>query len=349
MAGPWTVSRDRRNGDSGTDLRAALGRLGALRRSAPFVRQTWHRSRSAVAHVRLGSVATHWPPAVTPERPPAVTAKGPSAGTARNPSAGTAGNPSAGGTCRPATARLSARWAIPLLALMSVAAVLIALATAHIAERAVTTSQAAARKVGGPLVIPAPRIAGAYPRRFGAITDPAVLAIVSQFRQRFEAVGTGLLADARRAAETRNPVGAGSAAGATAGGNGAADRQVTAAWTSGLYGEPGHLDPATYRPSWVMYLGLDASGMLGRPSTTIARLMTGLLGPAAVVGPWRVTPGHRGGSANCTVAWLGQTSVSVCGWATDHTIGALVSPVRDTSVAELATMMIKMRFDLQRA
>ena len=233
--------------------------------------------------------------------------------------------------------------------MMTVAAVLIALATAHIAERAVATSQAAARKVGGPLVIPAPKIAGAYPRRFGAITDPAVLAIVSQFRQRFGAVGSGLLADARQAAETRNPVGARSTAGATASGSGSADRRVTAAWTSGLYGEPGHLDPATYRPSWVMYLGLDASGMLGRPPTTIARLMTGLLGPSALVGPWRVTPGHRGGSTNCTVAWLGQTSVSVCGWATDHTIGALVSPVRDTGVGELATMMIKMRFDLQRA
>jgi non-ribosomal peptide synthetase component F len=48
------------------------------------------------------------------------------------------------------------------------------------------------------------------------------------------------------------------------------------------------------------------------------------------------------------VAWLGQTSVSVCGWATDHTIGALASPVRDTSVRELAAMLTQMRYDLQR-
>jgi len=47
------------------------------------------------------------------------------------------------------------------------------------------------------------------------------------------------------------------------------------------------------------------------------------------------------------IAWLAQTRVSVCGWANDHTIGALASPTRDTSVAELATLMIKMRFDLR--
>jgi hypothetical protein len=97
-----------------------------------------------------------------------------------------------------------------------------------------------------------------------------------------------------------------------------------------------------------MYVGMDATGALGRPAEVVARLMTGLLGPDAVVGPWRVTAGHRGGSANCTVAWLGQTSASVCGWATDHTIGALVSPVRDTSVRELAAMLTQMRYDLQR-
>jgi len=47
------------------------------------------------------------------------------------------------------------------------------------------------------------------------------------------------------------------------------------------------------------------------------------------------------------IAWLAQTRVSACGWANDHTIGALASPTRDTSVAELATLMIKMRFDLR--
>jgi hypothetical protein len=97
-----------------------------------------------------------------------------------------------------------------------------------------------------------------------------------------------------------------------------------------------------------MYLGLDTTGILGRPSGTIVSLMTRLLGPYSLVGSWPVVAGHRGGSANCTVAWLGQTSVSVCGWATDHTMGAVVSPVKDTSVRELATLMIKMRFDLQR-
>ena len=337
MAGPWTVSRDRPDGNGGSDLRATLGRLVTRWGLAPFVQQAWARSAgltaaSAPANAAAGLTAEGFPVAAL--RPPGVAAE--------RSAYGTAGKPWSGAAYRQVTRRLSARWAIPLLALMTVAAVLMGLATAYIAERAITTSQATARKLAGPLVIPAPRLAGGYPRRFGAITDPAELAIVSQFRQRFGVVSGGLVADARKAA------GSGKAAGATASKNGPAARAITADSTSGLYGEPGHLDPATYHPSWVMYLGLDASGVLGRPSATIVRLMRGLLGPYAVVGPWRVAPGHRGGSANCTVAWLGLTSVSVCGWATGHTIGALVSPVRDTSVGELAKMMIKMRFDLQQ-
>ena len=89
-------------------------------------------------------------------------------------------------------------------------------------------------------------------------------------------------------------------------------------------------------------------GANGSGKSSLLRLMTGLLGPSAVVGPWPVTAGHRGGSANCTVAWLGQTSAAVCGWATGHTIGALVSPVRDTGVGELAALLTQMRYDLQR-
>jgi hypothetical protein len=232
------------------------------------------------------------------------------------------------------SARVKAGLAVPLLALMTAAAIVLAWATVQVAERGVTASRQAAMMVGGPLVMPAPRDAGGFPRRFGAITDPAAQSIVSDFRHRFGAVGAALVADARRAAD---PVGTAQPA-----------RQISGAWTSALYGEPGHLDPSTYRPSWVMYVGMDATGALGRPADSLARLMTGLLGPDAVIGPWRVTAGHRGGSANCTVASLGQTSVSVCGWATDRTLGALASPVRETSVTELAAMLTQMRYDLQR-
>jgi hypothetical protein len=97
-----------------------------------------------------------------------------------------------------------------------------------------------------------------------------------------------------------------------------------------------------------MYIGLDATASLGAPADSVGRLMMGILGPYAKIGPWRVNAGHRGGAANCTVAWLGQTMVGVCGWATSHTIGVLASPIRATSVAELATLMIRMRYELQR-
>ena len=97
-----------------------------------------------------------------------------------------------------------------------------------------------------------------------------------------------------------------------------------------------------------MYLGLDATANLGAPADSVGRLMMSILGPYAKIGPWRVRAGHRGGAANCTVAWLAQTMVGVCGWASDHTVGAIASPIRDTSVAELATLMVRMRYGLQR-
>src|SRR5262249_59247379 len=140
---------------------------------------------------------------------------------------------------------------------------------------------------------------GGLPRRFGSINREGAGPIAAELRQRFAAVGAGLISGARR----------GSAAG-----------PVRAAWTSGLYTQPGHVDPVTARPAWVMYLGLDASAKIGVPYDVIARLMMGILGRYSKVGPWRVPAGHRGGSANCTVAWLAQTQVAVCGWASDHTI-----------------------------
>jgi hypothetical protein len=322
LAGPWTISRDRRDGNGGADLRAELGRLGTWPRRAPPRRLSGSRSSFA-----------------TTVRPPAIKLQTITRPAVRLPtvkrSAGIASR--RGGRSGPAaTGRIPAWWAVPLLGVMTATAVFLGLATYHISERAVTASQLAARRVGGPLVIPAPRIAGGFPRRFGAISDPAVLAIVREFRQRFEATGTDLVAGAR------------TAPGPPAPGSATSARDIRTSRTSGLYGEPGHLDPATFRSSWVMYFGLDTTGLLGHPSVTIIRLMKGLLGPGAKVGPWPVASGHRGGSANCTVAWLGQTSVSVCGWATDHTVGALVSPVRDTAVRELAVLMVKMRYDLQR-
>ena len=227
------------------------------------------------------------------------------------------------------------RWAVSLLTVMAVLIAALAWATVSLAERGVAASQAAARRASGPLVIPAPKSAGGMPRRFGAISEPGTRAIVSELRHRFGAIGYGLVSGARKTAE------AAAHPGQQAG-------NVTAAWTSGLYGLPGHLDPETDKPAWVMYLGLDATARLGAPAETVGSLMPGILGPYSKVGPWRVNSGHRGGASNCTVAWLAQTSVGVCGWASDHAIGVIASPIRDTSIAELATLLIRMRYDLQR-
>lgn len=341
MAGQWIVSRGRRDGESAPGVRAGIGRVGSW---------SWRILLSGQARLR-------WRPAGAKSAGAPVGARSAGAPVAKSATAPVRTDPphapshvlppSAPVRAKSPRAPIRARWAVPLLAGMTLVAVLLTWTTIAIATRGVAARQAAGKMTAGPLVIPAPRLAGNLPRRFGPITDPAAEAIVSQFRQRFGVVGAGLLASAKHAAAQPGTGTAGTTG--TTGSSGATRRQVTAAWTSGLYGEPGHIDPTTDRPAWVMYLGLDASAKLGIPSATITRLMTGILGPYAMVGPWRVMPGHRGGSANCTVAWLGQTEVDVCGWATDHTIGAVASPARDTSVGELATMMIKMRFDLQRS
>jgi len=237
-----------------------------------------------------------------------------------------------------------------MLALMTAAAVFLAWATVSIARTGFATTQAAARLAGGPLVVPAPRAAGNLPRRFGTSIDPASASIAAEVDQRFAAVGAQLIAAAERAASAagKGAAGSGGTAGGGTAGAGPAGRKITAIMPSGLYGEPGHLDPVTNRPAWILYLGFDATGNLGQPGATVTGLMMGILGRWSKVGPWRVPAGHRGGAANCTVAWLASTSVAVCGWATDRTMGVIASPVRDTGVRELATLLIKMRYDLQR-
>ena len=295
MAGPWTVNRDRRNGGpdgaGGAQLRAALGQLGSWSRRALFTRPASPRWALVRRGLRFG--------------------------------AGLAGRR------RRAAGTLTARRAVPLLTVMTIVAAGLAWATVSLAERGIASSEAAVRFSAGPLVSPAPKHAGALPRRFGPISQEGAGPIVAELRQRFGAVGAGLIADARRAAAA------------------ATHRPVTSAPISALYAQPGHIDPVTARPAWVMYLGLDATAKIGIPVEVVGRLMMGILGPTTQVDPRRVAAGHRGGSANCAVAWLARTQVSVCGWASDHAIGVFASPTRDTSVAELATLMIKMRFDLQ--
>jgi hypothetical protein len=249
---------------------------------------------------------------------------------------------------RRTTTTIRARWAVSLLTVMVVLIAALAWATVSLAERGISASRAAAMRASGPLVIPAPKSAGGLPRRFGAISDAGAAAIVTELRHRFGAIGYGLVSGARKAAEAAAEAKARPGASGQAGAGAAQAKTITAGWTSGLYGQPGHLDPQTDKPAWVMYLGLDATARLGAPADTVGNLMMGILGPYSKIGPWRVNSGHRGGASNCTVAWLAQTMVGVCGWASGHSIGVIASPLRDTSVEELATMLIRMRYDLQR-
>jgi hypothetical protein len=318
LAGPWTINRDRRNGEVG-ELRAVLSQVGSWSRRMLFTRPASARRARVRRGVTLG------------RRTATIPSDRQVSGTVRT---------------------IRTRRAVLLLAIMTIAAVLLTWATVSLARRGIASSEAVVKTSAGPLINPAPRIAGGLPRRFSSISQEGAGPIVAALRQRFGAVGAGLIADARMAEAAAGTQGAGSSgssqAGVAAAANGATVRPVTAAWPSGLYAQPGHIDPVTGRAAWVMYLGLDATAKIGIPRDVIARLMMGILGRYSKVGPWPVAAGHRGGSANCTVAWLARTQVAVCGWASDHSIGVLASPTRNTNVAELAALMIKMRFDLQK-
>jgi len=324
MAGPWTVSRERE--DAGTDLRTTLRGVGTRSSRALLTR---------LPGLRPPRPITLPDPAGAPSPESGFLTSAPASAPASAPIGPPFPASRPAGAKRSRRRNLKSRWAATFLALMLAAAVVLVWATISVAKRGIASSEAAARRTAGPLVIPAPKLVAGLPRRFGTIGEPGAAPIVAVLRQRFGSVGAGLVADAKKAAAAGKLPGRTSA-------------DITAAWTSGLYGQPGHFDPATSRPAWVMYLGLNANADLGSPADNISRLMMTFLGPYAKIGPWRVRAGHRGGAANCTVAWLAKTMVGVCGWASDHTIGAIASPIRATTVSGLATLMVQMRYDLQR-
>jgi hypothetical protein len=181
---------------------------------------------------------------------------------------------------------------------------------ANLTLRARPASQGAA----GALADPAPRVAGTLPLRTGTLPAGPVTGIVAAFRQRFASMDLGV----------GHP-----------------------SYPSGLYGEPGHLDPATGHPAWIMYLGLGSDRPLGPSATTLGRLMSSLLWSAGSSPPRQVRSGARGGSSECATAVLAGTKVAVCGWASSRTVGALVSPLYDTTTGELAVLLVQMRFELQ--
>lgn len=171
------------------------------------------------------------------------------------------------------------------------------------------SGQAAAQS---PLVVPAPEQAAGLPKHDPPLHNAIAQQLITEFISRFtSAVGS----------YTDQP--------------------------TALYREPGTIDLATDQPGWVMYLGDNATANLGAPGVTIRRVMTALTRTSAPGAFWPVAPGPRGGSAGCAIALYGSTTVSLCAWATENTIGALMSPLADTRGNELAALMPLMRLDLQ--
>lgn len=333
MAGPWTAGRDRQDSKPGGDMTDLLSRVASLPRRISFRPPGWLRLAGRLSlprQLRPGEA----PGPGEAARPGEAPRPGEAAGAGEAPRPGEAAGPGAlpwpdvpagprtlvGRAPRAARAEVGTAKAVLILTLITLAAVVVAWAGVSLVGRGLAARDPAARGVAGPLVTPAPRMADQLPRRFGPVSDQDQQRLIDQFGARFYAIGNNL----------PGPGSAGSAV-----------------RPSGLYAEPGHIDPVTGHPSWIMYLGLGTTRSFGAPERTMAVLMSRMLGPDSQIGYWKVSSGARGGIASCTVATLHQVPVSVCAWATRRAVGALMSPQRDTGVRELATIMIKMRFALQ--
>lgn len=203
------------------------------------------------------------------------------------------------------------RVALPLLALLVGASLTLTGAIVGLANLGLSAA-ASSPSATSPLVVPAPAVAGGLPRHYQPVTDTVTQALITEFIHRFKGI-TG-----------------------------------SAGHPSALYREPGTIDLATDQPGWVMYLGFNSVKNLGTPSATIDRIMANLIENSAPDSYWVAAPGARGGGARCAIALFGSTTVSLCAWATEHTIGALMSPTADTRGNELAVLMPLMRLDLQR-
>lgn len=201
--------------------------------------------------------------------------------------------------------------AVPMLALLVIAGLVLTGVIVRLVKAGMSSASGASA-ASSPLVVPAPALAGGLPRRYLPMRDLATQQLIAEFIGRFTAVsGT----------YTGRP--------------------------AALYREPGTIDLPTGEPGWVMYIGYNSAASLGAPGSTISRVMSDLTGSSAPDSSWRVASGQRGGSSACAIASFGATPVSLCAWATEHTVGALMSPASDTKGNELAALMPLMRLDLQ--
>jgi len=198
-----------------------------------------------------------------------------------------------------------------MLALLSVAGLALTTVIVGLVKVGVTWSSGEAAATI-PLAEPAPALAGGLPQRDKPVHNAMTLQLIAKFTSRFAAV------------------------------SGSGSGQPAA-----FYRELGSIDFASNGPGWVMYLGHNSTASLGAPAVTIGRVMAALTGSSAPDSSWPAAPGALGGSARCAITPFGTTIVSLCAWATDHTIGALMSPRADTRGDELAVLMPQMRRDLQ--
>jgi len=210
--------------------------------------------------------------------------------------------------------KTSRKFAVIALVGMLLAAVALGFTAVNLALKGFAAGSAGSRTgSAGQLVWPAPATAGGLPLHSPVVNNQGTRRAIAQFRQRFAALLGG----------------------------------STATYPAALYNEPGRVDLVTGGPAWVMYAGFNEH--VGPTGTLAAvnRLMASLAGPSARLRPWAVPTGPAGGIAKCSVAIIGLTQMSVCGWATEKTVGAVMSPTRDTTVSELAVLLGKMRPDLQ--
>lgn len=195
-----------------------------------------------------------------------------------------------------------------MLILAGVAAVTLAVTITVLAVKARTALRP---KTQTPLLMPAPAVAGGFPRQYLPLTNASARNAIAEFRGRF----TGELTPGSHA---RHP--------------------------AGLYREPGVIDPTAGSTGWIMYLGYNLPVSSDGRAAAAQRLMSALAPGAS---PVTEAPGKRGGATLCASTVLSGTRVAVCDWVTRWTAGAAISPVKDTTVSELSVLVARMRLDLQ--
>jgi hypothetical protein len=126
------------------------------------------------------------------------------------------------------------------------------------------------------------------------------------------------------------------------------EANATSPGVTAVYEAPGTTDPDTGNPKEVIYVGLDSG--LTSPSSFLSGFLHTVTDSMSSVQFSSTNPGPNGGTAECVTGFSPDVGTeTLCGWATETTVGVLDASGRDYSPAQLAAIMRQMRPYLETA